>query len=269
MLPSFRLVRPRSLTEALDAITEDKVPYCGGTELLLAMRAGLYRPEALVDVKRVPELAGVRIDGSDGERVVVMGAVERHMDLARHPIVRQALPMFADVEGAVGNARVRAQGSIGGNLCFAEPKSDVATALVAYGAEVTIAGPDGVRTIPVGDFVAGPYWADKEPAELLADVRVPVPGNRTAAVYLKYQITERPTVGVALLHDPDENVCRLVVGAVGEVQMQWTFAEPDEIEPEAIAEELDPTPDLTGSEKYKRHVAAVFIRRALDALEAA
>ncbi|KWX66620.1 xanthine dehydrogenase family protein subunit M [Mycobacterium sp. NAZ190054] len=269
MLPSFRLVRPRCLSEALDAINEDKVPYCGGTELLLAMRAGLTRPEALVDVKHVPELAGVSGRDLDGERVVVIGAAERHMDLARHPAIRSALPMLAEVEGAVGNARVRAQGSIGGNLCFAEPKSDVATALVAYGAEVSVAGPEGQRTVPVGDFVAGPYWADKEPEELLVDVRVPVPGGRTRAVYLKYQITERPTVGVALVHDPDADVCRLVVGAVGEVQTLWTFGEPGEIEPEAIAEELDPTPDLTGSERYKKHVAAVYIRRALDALEAA
>lgn len=268
MLPPFRLVRPRSLSEALDAINEDKVPYCGGTELLLAMRAGLARPEALVDIKQIPELTGVRLD-TDGPRVVVIGSVERHMDLALHPVIRQNLPMLAEVEGRVGNARVRAQGSIGGNLCFAEPKSDVAPALVAYGAEVLLTGPADRRTVAVQDFVAGPYWADKEPEELLVDIRVPVPGDRTRAVYLKYQITERPTVGVALLHDPDANVCRLVVGAVGEVQTLWTFAEPAEIEPEAIAEELDPTPDLTGSERYKKHVSAVFIRRALDALEAA
>jgi carbon-monoxide dehydrogenase medium subunit len=88
-------------------------------------------------------------------------------------------------------------------------------------------------------------------------------------VYLKYQVTERPTVGVALLHDTANASCRLVVGAVGEVQMLWTYTDPTDIDVDAVAEELDPTADLTGSERYKRHVAAVFIRRALDALEAA
>ncbi|WP_165606804.1 FAD binding domain-containing protein [Mycolicibacterium iranicum] len=261
-------MRPRSLGEALEAINEDKVPYCGGTELLLAMRAGLTRPEALVDIKNIPELTGIRVD-VDGPRVVVLGSVERHMDLAAHPVVREQLPMLAQVERGVGNARVRAQGSIGGNLCFAEPKSDVATALVAYGAEVSLISPAGARTVAVKEFVAGPYWADKQPEELLVDIRVPVPGNRTRAVYLKYQIAERPTLGVALLHDPDSHVCRLVVGALGEVQTLFTFADPGEIEPEAVAGELDPTPDLTGSELYKRHVAAVFIRRAMNALEEA
>ena len=265
MLPPFRLSRPRNLTEALDAIGEDKVPYCGGTELLLAMRAGLHRPETLVDIKRIPDLSGVDVE----EQVVVIGSAERHMDLARHPLVREHLPMLAKVEGAVGNARVRAQGSIGGNLCFAEPKSDVATALVAYSAEVTLAGPDGRRTVAVEEFVAGPYFADKEPDELLINIRVPIPSAGTRAVYLKYQVTERPTVGVALLHDESAGNCRLVVGAVGEVQTLWMFDEPGEIDVDSVAAEIDPTPDLTGSEVYKRHVAAVFIRRAMDAMAAA
>jgi aerobic carbon-monoxide dehydrogenase medium subunit len=265
MLPPFRLLRPRNLAEALDVLSEDKVPYCGGTELLLAMRAGLTRPDVLVDIKALPELVGVRVAGD----AIVIGAAERHMDLSAHPVVREHLPMLGKVEGAVGNARVRAQGSIGGNLCFAEPKSDVATALVAYGASVSVAGPGGERTVTVEEFVAGPYWADKEPEELVVDIRIPLPGKNTRAAYVKYQVAERPTVGVAVLHDPAEEACRLVVGAVGEVQTLFTYRHPSEIAPEAVAEQLDPTPDLTGSERYKRHVAAVFIRRALDALEAA
>jgi len=265
MLPPFRLCRPSNLAEALDVIGEEKVPYCGGTELLLAMRAGLHRPETLVDIKQIIELAGVRVE----EGAVVIGGIERHMDLAVHPVVREHLPMLAKVEGGVGNARVRAQGSIGGNLCFAEPKSDIATALVAYGGEVTLAGPNGRRTVPVAEFVAGPYFADKEPDELLVDIRVPLPDSGTRAVYLKYQVTERPTVGVALLNGRSEGSCRLVVGAVGEVQTLWTYDDPSQIEPDAVAAELDPTPDLTGSERYKRHVAGVFIRRAIDALGAA
>jgi carbon-monoxide dehydrogenase medium subunit len=262
MLPAFRLARPRTLDEALDVIGEEKVPYCGGTELLVAMRAGLHRPEALVDLKRIAELGGIKQDGD----AVVIGSTERHMDLAAQPLLHRHLPMLAKVESAVGNARVRAQGSIGGNLCFAEPRSDVATALVGYAALVRLIGPGGrVRELAVEDFVAGPYWADKEPDELLVEVRVPIPAQTTKAVYLKYQTSERPTVGVALTYHGDTG-CRLVVGAVGEVQMLFTFGDPAEIDPEAVAAELDPTPDLTGSDRYKRHVAATYIRRAVHAL---
>jgi carbon-monoxide dehydrogenase medium subunit len=262
MLPPFRLARPATLDEALEAIGEDQVPYCGGTELLLAMRAGLTRPEALVDVKRLPELAGIRRDGDH----LVIGATERHMDVAADPLVREHLPMLCTVELAVGNARVRAQGSVGGNLCFAEPKSDVGTALIALRAAVTLVSPGGRREVAVEDFIAGPYYADKEPDELLVDIRIPVAGPEVRATYVKYQTMERPTIGVALAHAPEAGDCRLVIGAVGEVPTAWTFGSPDEIDPDAIAAEVDPTPDLTGSERYKRHITGVYVRRALDAL---
>ena len=262
MLPPFRLARPETLEQALEAIGEDAVPYCGGTELLLAMRAGLHRPDALVDVKRLPELAGIRRDGDQ----LVIGATERHVDIAADPLVGRSLPMLARVEQAVGNARVRAQGSIGGNLCFAEPKSDVATALMALGAVLTLVSPQGRREVAVEDFIAGPYYADREPDELLVDIRVPVGGPEVRAIYVKFQVMERPTIGVALAHAPDAGDCRLVVGAVGEVPTVWTYGSPEEIDAEAVAAEVDPTPDLTGSERYKRHITGVYVRRAVDAL---
>lgn len=262
MLPPFRLARPQTLAEALDALGDMQVPYCGGTELLLAMRAGLYRPETLVDVKRLPELAGIAVD--DGQ--LVIGATERHMDVAADPLVRRHVAMLAAVERGVGNARVRAQGSVGGNLCFAEPKSDVGTALIALQAAVTLVSPRGRRQMTVEDFIAGPYYADKEPDELLVDVRIRLPGKGFRATYVKYQTMERPTVGVALTHDADAGECRLAVGAVGEVPTSWTFTSPADIDPDAIAQEIDPTPDLTGSERYKRHVTGVFVRRAVEAL---
>jgi aerobic carbon-monoxide dehydrogenase medium subunit len=262
MLPPFRLARPGTLDEAFEAISEDCVPYCGGTELLLAMRAGLHRPDVLVDIKRLPELTGIRMEG---DRLVI-GAAERHMDVAADPLVRQHLPMLSAVETAVGNARVRAQGSVGGNLCFAEPKSDVGTALMALQAVVTLASARGRREVPVEEFIAGPYYADKEPDELLVDVRVPVGGPEVRATYVKFQTMERPTLGVALAHAPEGGECRLVVGAVGEVPTVWTFGAPDEIDADQIAAEVDPTPDLTGSERYKRHVTGVYVRRALAAL---
>lgn len=262
MLPPFRLARPKSLDEALEAIGEDQVPYCGGTELLLAMGAGLHRPDALVDVKQLPELAGIRLDGDH----LVIGATERHERIADHPLVGERLPMLRAVEKAVGNARVRNQGSIGGNLCFAEPKSDIGTALIAFQAVATLVSPGGRRELPVEEFIAGPYYAAREPDELLVDVRIPVGGPDVRAAYVKYQITERPTLGVAVAHEPETGVCRVVVGAVGEVPAVWTFPAPDEVDADVIAREVDPTPDLTGSERYKRHVTGVYVRRAMDAL---
>lgn len=262
MLPPFRLARPETLEDGLEVLSDDDVAYCGGTELLLAMRAGLHRPETLVDIKRIPDFTGIVTDSDH----LVIGAAERHMDVAADPLVLRHAPMLARVERAVGNARVRAQGSVGGNLCFAEPKSDLGAALIALDAKVTLVSLRGRREIAVEDLVAGPYFADKEPDELLLDVRIPLPGDGVAATYVKFQTMERPTVGVALVHDADAARARLVVGAVGEVPLAWTFTAPDDIEPEAIAREVDPTPDLTGSELYKRHITGVYVRRAVAAL---
>jgi carbon-monoxide dehydrogenase medium subunit len=258
-LSSFALMRPTTVAEAVECLSEDAVPYCGGTELLLAMRAGLHRPGALVDIKRITDLRGVqRTDGT-----VRIGATTTHAALAADPVVREHLPMLAGVEQAVGNARVRAQGSIAGNLCFAEPKSDVGAALVALRANVMLSSPRGEREIPVEDLLKGAYFADREPDELLVHIDVPVaPGRR--AVYLKYQTAERPTAGVAVVHESGH--CRIVVGAVGEVPYVWDGADPEDADADAIAAGVDPITDLTGSERYKRHVTEVYVRRALTAL---
>lgn len=262
MLPPFSLARPASLAEALDAVGDERVAYCGGTELLLAMRAGLTRPDTLVDIKRVPELAGIVVDADH----LVIGARETHMDIAANPLVVRHTPMLVAVARQVGNARVRAQGSIGGNLCFAEPKSDVGTALIALQATVVLDSARGRRETTVEDFIVGPYYAEKEPDELLVHIRIPLPSRGSRATYLKYQTMERPTVGVALTHDPQAGQSRLVIGAIGEIPMGWTFSSPDDIDSSVIAEQIDPTPDLAGSERYKRHITGVFVDRAIEAL---
>ena len=261
-LPNFALARPDTLQEALALLSDDKVPYCGGTELLLAMKVGLQRPETLVDVKRVPELRGVR--SSHGE--LVIGGASTHDELSRDALVREVLPLLAEVEAHVGNARVRVQGSIGGNLCFAEPKSDVATTLIALDASVTLQSSSGRRTLLVRDFVVGPYFADKEPGELLIDVRIPLVATRRGA-YVKFQVTERPTVGVAVVQDTETGACRVVVGAVGEIPVWRDWASVADIDVEELSSAVDPVEDLTGSERYKRHLTAVFVRRALRDLE--
>lgn len=264
MLPPFGLARPETLEEALSLLSEERVPYCGGTELLLAMKIGLHRPDALVDLKPIVELRGVRLDAGE----LVIGATTTHQRLATDPVLREHLPLLAAVEKRVGNARVRAQGSIGGNLCFAEPKSDVSTALIALDASVTLTSSSAQRRLSVRDLIEGAYDAAREPDELLVDIRVPLTSGRRSA-YVKFQVTERPTVGVAVVEDASTGACRVVVGAVGEVPYVRDYAGRDAVQAAELAAELDPIADLTGSVRYKRHVAAVFIDRALAALEGA
>ncbi|HEX3336521.1 MAG TPA: FAD binding domain-containing protein [Jatrophihabitans sp.] len=261
MLPPFDLHRPTSVAAAVALLDEDHLGYWGGTELLIAMTMGLLAPAGLVDLKRIPELREIRDDGTR----VVIGAGVTHDELATSPIITSAVPLLADVESRVGNARVRAQGTIGGNLCFGEPRSDVATALLALDAEVGLESRSGRRTVPIAEFVLGPYWTAREPDELLVEISIPQPA--APGVYLKFQVTERPTVGVAALVVPSTGRCRVVVGAVAEIPMVFDHDSWAAVDPSAIAGRLEPIGDLTGSVEYKQHVTAVFVARAVRAAQ--
>lgn len=260
MLPPFTIERPTGLCDAIGLLSEERVPYWGGTELLLAMKMGLLRPQSLIDLKGLAELAGVRRDGDH----LVIGAGVTHDELATSPLVREVAPLLADMERRVGNARVRAQGSIGGNLCFAEPRSDVATMLQALDASVRLASARGERVLAISEFVQGAYWTARADDELLIDIRVPLPAP--PGIYLKFQITERPTVAVAAADRGPAGI-RLVVGAVGAVFHSVDAARAADVDAGELAAALEPVADTTGSARYKRHIARVHIRRALDALE--
>jgi carbon-monoxide dehydrogenase medium subunit len=261
-LPRFALQRPRALDEALALIGGDALPYVGGTELLLAMRMGLLRPAVLVDLKRVGGLADIRFDGAR----LTIGAATTHDDIARHPLVAEHCSLLAAVEHGVGNARVRAQGSIGGNICFAEPRSDLAAALVALSAELELRSARGTRTVAAREFFLGPYWTVREADELLTAIHVPVPA--ATGVYRKFQTVERPTVSVAAVSRPDGGF-RVVVGAVGDKPLWFDADELTTIAPDEIASAVEPVADLVGSVRYKRHMTEVFVRRAIDDLAGA
>ena len=257
MLPPFTLARPASLAAALDLLDDDAMPYCGGTELLLAMRAGLLRPKALIDLKAVPELSGIQVQ----DNRLLIGATTTHAELIRDPLVAEHASFLADVERRVGNPRVRAQGSIGGNLCFGEPRSDLLTALVALRASLILRNRQRAREIAVTEFLEGPYATARQDGELLVCVAVPLP-LPPVAVYLKYQITERPTVAVAAAGDAAS--VRVVVGAAGEVPVH-SDSPPRQVDVAALVAALDPVADLSGSEQYKRSMAEVHLTRAMAA----
>jgi aerobic carbon-monoxide dehydrogenase medium subunit len=259
MLPPFAIQRPRSASDAIGLLSEDSTAYFGGTELLLAMKMGLLRPRVLVDLKRIEELRGIGI--ADGQ--LVIGAGVTHAEVASSELVQDLVPVLAEAEARVGNARVRAQGSIGGNLCFAEPRSDITTVLCALGASVVLRSRSGSRTLPVPEFLLGPYWTERQDDELMLHVAIPLPAPDGS--YLKYQTSERPVVGVAAVRAGDSGV-RLAIGAVTELPVCREFADLEQVDVEALVADLDPVADLAGSVTYKRHVTGVYVRRAMRAL---
>lgn len=259
-VPPFAYQRVADLDSALAALAEGARPIHGGTEFLPAMGLGLFAPEKIVSIRQVDEL---RICGLDGDYLLV-GAGLTHLEVSDNQLIRTELSLLAEVAEGVGNIRVRSTGTIGGNLVFAEPRSDLATALLALGAEIRLVGPEGGRQLPLSEFLVGPYEVDLRPGELVLAVAVRLHAT-DFAVYKKIVLSERPVVGVALVRHLDGPRWRLVVGAVG---LDPTIVETDELtalDPGAIAASIDPTRDLSGSEEYKRHLTVVTIERSVAA----
>jgi carbon-monoxide dehydrogenase medium subunit len=196
-LRPFALHRPETVAEAASLLAEhgdEAVLYAGGTELLILLKAGLARPRCLVDVKRIGGLGA--IEAADTR--LVIGATASHRDVERSGVARHHCPLVAGVARHVANVRVRNVGTVGGNLAFADPHSDLATVFLVFDARVVLVSDRGDRTVALDEFVRGPYETARGGAEILTAVRLTPWAAGTAGVYLKYGIYERPTLGIAV-----------------------------------------------------------------------
>ena len=276
LLDDLRLHRPERLERALTLRAElgdDAALYAGGTELLLAMKVGVLSYEHLIDVKRLPELRG--IERRDG--VLRIGAATTHRQLEHDPAVAAVLPALAALERNVANVRVRAAGTLGGNLAFAEPHADPPALLAALGARVELAGADGARTLAIDDFLLDAFETALADDEILVAVEVPIPAPEVRVAYRKVAILERPTVGVAVAAAIVDGLFAdepaIVVGAVDERPIRVDAAalagaaldDADALAAVAAAARdlVDPVDDLSGSADYKRHLTEVTVRRTL------
>jgi carbon-monoxide dehydrogenase medium subunit len=256
--------------EALDLLVthedEDPVLYMGGTELLLVMKLGLAEPGHLIDGKGIADLHGIEV----GTEEITIGAGTTHRELELDPGLREALPVVPRMARDVANVRVRNAGTLGGNLCFAEPHSDPGALLVALGAEVDLVSPRGLRSVPLSDFFLGAMMTALDEDEIMLRVRVRVPRPVAGAVtaYRRVAFRERPVVNVGVLAG---DRLRVVVGAVGprpllleggDLEVPETEHEVDEVA-RLAAEAVEPIADVDGSEDYKRHLTEVTVERAL------
>jgi len=278
-LRPFALHRPDTLDEAIDLLEQhgdEAMIYAGGTELLILLKAGLVRPRRLVDVKRLPRLREVAEAGDD----LVIGATVAHRDVERSAAVRRRCPLVAEVARHVANVRVRNVGTVGGNLAFADPHSDLATLFLIFDATVELRGRSGARALALGDFIQGPYETARADGQILTAVRLHAWPAGTAGAYVKYGVYERPTLGVAAALFPAASgrpaELRLAAGCIGPrpQRLGRTEAAARGLDPRTIGEradelaalaavEVDPMSDLHGSAEYKREMTRVFVRRAL------
>ena len=215
----FQLVRPTTVAEGvaeLDRLGDQARIYAGGAELLLLMRNNVVQPDHLIDIKRIAGLDELAWDGN----VLRIGATVTHRRLERDEHVRRGFPAFADAESRIGNIRVRTQGTLGGNLCFADPHADPATPLLVHDTVTTVAGPMGTREIPLADLITGTYETALEPNEILTRVDVPPLPEAWRESFHRIERYYRPTANVAVAARISGGTIadlRMAVGCIGPI----------------------------------------------------
>ncbi len=269
MIPvAFDYKRAGSAEEAIALLTEhgdEAKLLAGGHSLLPLMKLRLALPGVLVDVGRLTDLSYVR-DGGDH---IAVGALTRHRDLEISELLAAELPILAHVASLVGDPQVRHRGTIGGSVAHGDPASDLPAVVLACGATLVARGPAGEREIPATEFFSGFLETALAPDELLTEIRFP----KLAGAGWSYQKFNRRAqdwaiVGVAAVKNGSTGVALVNMGstlvrATGVEEALAGGASVADAAQQADAG-LDPPADLNASSEYRRHLAKVLVRRALE-----
>jgi carbon-monoxide dehydrogenase medium subunit len=282
MFPSsFDYVAARSVEEALELMArhgEDGKLLAGGHSLIPAMKLRLQAPRTLIDIGSVPDLLGIKIIGNQ----LVFGALTVHADVAGSDLVRKHVPGLADAAAVIGDLQVRNRGTIGGSVAHADPAADFPVILTALNASFIAQSSSGTRTIAVDDFFIDFYTTALNANEILREIRVPIPASGSGTAYAKLPHPASGYVVVsagALIVRQASGTCasaRVAMGGLGsgpiraiatETELQGKPLTPQTIAAAAAkaAEATDPVEDSYASADYKRHVATVFARKAIEA----
>jgi aerobic carbon-monoxide dehydrogenase medium subunit len=266
MIPAqFDYVAAESATHALDLLAQhgdDAKLLAGGHSLLPMMKLRLAQPEVLIDIGGLMELAGVSVDGDE----LVVGATTRHADLAASELARAEAPLLAYAASQVGDPQIRHRGTIGGSLSHGDPAADLPMALVALGGAVELLGPDGTRTVSADDFFQGFFETAMQPDELLTAVRVPRrPGVPWGYQKFVRRANDWAIVGVAAVDG------RIALANMGPKPLRAAAAEEALADGASAAEAAEhaadgtsPGEDMHADREYRRHLAKVLTRRALQ-----
>ncbi len=277
---SFGYFAARSIEEALELLTrhgDDAKLLAGGHSLIPAMKLRLASPRYLIDIGRVPGLSGVRVDGES----LAIGALTVHADVASSELVRQRLPGLAEAASMIGDVQVRNRGTIGGSVAHADPAADFPIILTALAASFILQSSSGRRTVPVDKFFIDFFTTALTPNEVLTEIRIPLPSSGAGTAYAKlghpasgYVVV---SAGVLLIRDQSGRCAsaRVALGGLGSIPLRAaateTVLQGQPLTPEVIAaaaakaaEGTDPDDDLYASAEYKRHMATVYARRAIE-----
>jgi carbon-monoxide dehydrogenase medium subunit len=268
MIPaSFEYEVAESAAHALQLLAQhgdEAKLLAGGHSLLPMMKVRLAQPAVLIDIARLTELSGIKVEGDE----VVIGATTRHAEVASSELVRAEVPILAHAAAQVGDPQIRHRGTIGGSLAHSDPSADLPMALAALGGSVEITGQSGVRTVTAGEFFTGPFETALGEDELLTAVRVPRTGTATWG-YQKFvrRANDWAIVGVAAVDGRVAlaSMAGTPLRAAGVEAALKAGASPAEAA-EHAAEGTSAGSDFHADKDYREHLARVLTRRALEGL---
>jgi carbon-monoxide dehydrogenase medium subunit len=275
---AFDYLRAASVSEAiamLAANPEAKL-LAGGHSLIPAIKLRAAQPAALIDISRIPGLAGISVSGG----TVKIGALTTHNAVATSAEVKTHCGLLAETAGRIGDQQVRNRGSLGGSLAHADPAADYPTAILALDATITVQGAGGAREIAAKDFFSGLFTTALKADELITAISVPAYGKGTGGAYEKHAhpASGYAVVGVAaivMVSGGNITAARLAVGGVTVNPVRATTAEAALVGQAATAENFaaaaalvaqalsQPLSDHYASAEYRMHLAGVLAKRAL------
>jgi aerobic carbon-monoxide dehydrogenase medium subunit len=272
MIPApFDYQRAGSVDEAIELLAahgDDAKLLAGGHSLLPLMKLRLAQPTVLVDIGRIGDQSYVE----DGGGTVRIGALTRHHDVASSDLVREQVPLLAEVAGQIGDPQVRHRGTIGGAIAHGDPASDLPAVLLALRGTLVVRGPGGEREIAADDFFTGFLETALAADEVLTEIRVPaVPGVGWAFEKFNRRSQDWAIVGVAAALTNGAGGPGVGLINMGSAPLRAAGVEDalrsgsGAADAAARADEgTEPPGDLNASPEYRRHLAQVLVRRALE-----
>jgi len=273
MIPAaFDYVRASSAAEAISLIGQhgsDAKFIAGGHSLLPMMKLRLAQPAVLVDISRISDLSYIKDAGDH----IAIGAMTRHMDVEKSPVLAQHVPLLAHAAGHVGDPQVRHRGTIGGSIAHADPASDLPATTLALGATYVVQGPNGTREIAASDFYKSFLESDLAEDEMLTEIRVPkMNGAGWSFQKFNRRAQDWAIVGVAAWRGANGSGVGLV--NMGQTPILASSVSKALAGGASIADaaalavaDAQPSADNNATVEYRTHLAKVLVRRALEKAE--
>ena len=282
MIPAqFDYLSPKTIDEAVGLLaqhSDEAKILAGGHSLIPAMKLRLAMPQVLIDLGRIKDLSYIREEGGQ----IRIGAMTTHYQLESSDRLREICPLLPECAAKIGDVQVRNKGTIGGSVAHSDPAGDWPAAVIALGAEIVAVSAGGERTIKAGDFFLDMLTTALEPGEILREIRIAMPSGRFGQAYLKVPqpASGFAVVGVAVNLTLDANgTCQSAgVGITGVASKVYRASAVEQAITGSDLNEQTVTGasahatdgvsvngDLYASETYRRHLAQVYTRRAIEA----